>query len=206
MRLHHHPLSSYSRKTTIGIGLRGDDIALVELDPLNGGLRDPAFLALSPFGKMPVLELEGGAVFESTSILEHLEALGPRRLIPVEPALAQRARHYDRLGDHYLLEPIGAFFWSKSPEVREKTVTTMNRAWALWARELADGRAFLCGDAITLADLSAAVAADYALTEGVGLPDAITPYYERLYANPVLRASHDAAMFFVEATRPRRGG
>lgn len=204
MRLHHHPLSSYSRKTTIGVGLRGDDIELVEIDAIGGGLRTEAFLALNPFGKMPVLETDDGAVYESTSILEYLEARGPQRLIPA--AQAHRARHFDRLGDHYLLEPIGAFFWNKSPEVREKTVTTMARAWAVWARELADGRAFVCGDEITLGDLSAAVAADYALTEGIGLPEPITPYYDRLFANPVLSASHDAAMFFVEATRARRGG
>ena len=35
-------------------------------------LRDPAFLALSPAGRVPVVEVDGGALFESGAILEYL--------------------------------------------------------------------------------------------------------------------------------------
>ncbi len=202
MRLHYHPLSSYSRKTAIGVGLRGDPVELHVLDVFAGDLKREAFLAMSPFGKMPALETDEGAVCESTSIIEYLEARGPRRLIPV--GQETRARHFDRLGDLYLLDPVGRFFWDKSDEVRAKAVTTTGTAWALWERELADGRPFLCGDEITLADLSAAVAAHYARTEDLPLPDAIARYHERLEAHPVLAASSAAAAPFVEATKPRR--
>lgn len=205
MRLHYHPLSSYSRKAAIGIGLRGDVVEFVTLNPFAGDLKTPTFLAMSPFGKMPVLELDDGtAVFESTSILEHLEARGPRRLIP--DGHASKARHFDRLGDHYLLTPIGRFFWDKSDKQREETVAAMATAWSLWERELSDGRRYLLGDEITLGDLSAAVAAHYAETEGVALPAAIADYKKRLEEHPVLAASAAAAMPFVEATKPRRGG
>lgn len=205
MRLHFHPLSSYSRKVDIGIGLRGDPIERVTLNPFAGDLSSPAFLAMSPFGKMPVLEgTPEGAIPESTSILEFLEEQGPRVLLPV--GQERRCRRFDRLGDLYLLSPVGEFFWNKAPAVREKAVLTMGRAWALWEQELADGRAFLCGDQITLADLSAAVAVHYASTEGLEVPAAIAAYRERLEANPVLAASRDAALPFVEMTKPRRPG
>jgi glutathione S-transferase len=203
MRLHYHPLSSYSRKAAIGIGLRGDPIDLHVVDPFKGELKTPAFLAMSPFGKMPVLETDdGGSIFESTSILEYLEDRGPRRLLPKGQEL--RARRFDRLGDLYLLDPIGKYFWDKSDSVREKAEATTEKAWALWERELADGRAFLCGDTITLADLSAGVAAYYAVTEGLALPEPIARYRARLEANPVLRASCEAAAPFVESTKPMR--
>lgn len=202
LRFHYHPLSSYSRKAAIGIGLRGDAIPFVELNPLGGELRSEAFLAKSPFGKMPVLETDDGPIFESTSILEYLEERGPRVLLPA--GQERRARHFDRLADLYLLDPIGKFFWDKSAAVREKAEVTTRTAWGLWERELTDGRAFLCGDTITLADLGAAVAAHYAETEGLPLSPAIRAYQERLHANPVLRASADAARPYVEATRPRR--
>ncbi len=205
MRLHYHPLSSYSRKTAIGIALRGDPVELVTLNPFAGDLKSAAYLAMNPFGKMPVLELDDGdAIYESTSILEHLEARGPRRLIPDENAW--RARHFDRLGDLYLLSPIGKFFWEKSDAQRDATAATMRTAWAIWERELSDGRRYLLGDEITLGDLSAAVAAHYAETEGVEMPEAIRAYKKRLEENPVLAASAAAALPFVEATRPRRGG
>ncbi|WP_127104077.1 glutathione S-transferase family protein [Pararhodobacter zhoushanensis] len=35
-------------------------------------LRDPAFLALSPAGRVPAVEVDGGALFESGAILEYL--------------------------------------------------------------------------------------------------------------------------------------
>jgi glutathione S-transferase len=202
MKLHFHPLSSYSRKTAVGIALRGDAIELHTLDVFGGELRSPAFQAMSPFGKMPVLESPDGPIYESTSILEYLEERGPRVLLPA--GVERLARHFDRIGDLYLLDAIGAFFWKKTPEVQAETEKTMHRAWAVFARQLADGRPFVAGDHITLGDLSAAIAVDYAHTEGIAVPETIAPYAERLYSHPVLQASREAARPFVEATRPRR--
>jgi glutathione S-transferase len=204
LRLHYHPLSSYSRKTAIGVALRGDPVEFVVVDAMSGGLRTPAHLALNPFGKMPVLESPDGPVYESTSILEYLEARGPQVLLPA--GQERKARHWDRLGDLYLLDAIGKYFWNKSPKVHDETTRTMGTAWAEWENALADGRPFLLGDAITLADLSAAVAVDYAETEGIGISDAIAGYRDRLYANPAVAASRDAARPFVLATLPMRSG
>lgn len=204
LKLHYHPLSSYSRKTAIGIALRGDPVELVVVDALAGQLRTPEFRALSPFGKMPVLETETGAIFESTSILEYLEERGPARLIPA--GQARLARHWDRLGDLYLMDPVGKYFWDKSPKVREEAERRTGTAWGLWADALADGRAFLLGEAITLADLGAAVAVDYAESEGLPFPAAIAAYRDRLYAHPVLAASRAAAAPFIAATAPMRTG
>jgi glutathione S-transferase len=203
MRLHYHPLSSYSRKVAIGIGLRGDAVELHTLDVFAGELRTDAFRALSPFGKMPVLELDDGTtLFESTSILEYLEERGPRRLVP--QGQERRARHLDRLADLYLLTPIGKFFWDKSDATREAAEASSKSAWAIWMRELEDGREFLCGDDITLPDIGAAIGAYYAATEGLPMPEPILRYRDRLEAHPVLRASSEAAAPFVESTKPRR--
>ena len=203
LTLHYHPLSSYSRKAAIGIGLRGDSVELRVVDPFKGDLKTAAFVGISPFGKMPVLETDdGGSVFEATSILEYLEERGPGRLIPA--GHERRARHLDRIGDLYLLDPIGKFFWDKSDAVREKAAATTAKAWAIWEKELADGRPFLLGETITLPDIPAAIAAYYAVTEGLSLPDSIAGYKARLEANPVLRASCEAAAPFVEATKPMR--
>jgi len=203
MRLHYHPLSSYSRKVAIGIGLRGDPIELHTLDVFAGELKTDAFRALSPFGKMPVLELDDGTtIFESTSILEYLEERGPRRLVPV--GHERRARHLDRLADLYLLTPVGKFFWDKSDDVRQAAEKSTKAAWAIFAKELEDGRKFVCGDEITLPDLGAAIGAFYAVTEGLPVPDAILRYRDRLEENPVLRASSELAAPFVESTKPRR--
>jgi glutathione S-transferase len=203
--LHYHPLSSYSRKTAIGIGLRADRVELAQLDLEAGALKNASFRAMNPFGKMPVLEIAGEPpIFESTSILEYLEERGPKKLLP--NGHERRARHFDRLGDLYLLEPIGEYFWDKRAEVREQAEKTTALAWQIWERELADGRLFLCGDEITLADLGAAVAGHYARTEELPVPHAIARYIDRLEENAVIAASRDAAMPYVAATRARRIG
>lgn len=204
MRLHYHPLSTYSRKAAIAIGLRGDPIELSVVDALAGDLKKEQHLKLNPFGKMPALELDdGSSIFESTSIIEYLEeVLGPRKLLPVD--CARRCRHFDRLADLYLLDPIGKWFWDKKPDVFEKAKTTTGKAWALVEKELADGRRFINGDAITMADIGCAIAAHYATTEDVPLPPAIQAYRARLEENPVLAASRDGATPFLAATMPFR--
>jgi glutathione S-transferase len=204
MKLHAHPLSSYSRKVLIGADLRGDALDVRVPNVFEGELTSAAFRALNPFGKMPVLETDEGPVFESTSILEYLEERGPRVLLPAGEE--RRARHFDRLGDLYLLDPLGAYFWDKSDEKRAKVEGTTKAAWSLWEKALADGRRFVCGDTITLGDLSAAIATDLATTEDVPLPDAIRRYQHRLDENPAVRRAREAAAPFVESTKPRRGG
>jgi glutathione S-transferase len=203
MRLHYHPLSSYSRKAALGIAVRGDAIELVQVDPFKGDLKSEAFVRMSPFGKMPVLELDdGAAVYESTSILEHLEERGPRRLLP--EGKERVARHFDRLGDLYLLDPIGKYFWDKKTEgLRDKTTATLHKAWALFDAQIGAGK-YVLGDAISLADLGAFVALHYAQTEGIELPKSALAYFERLREQPAFAASCEAAQPFVAATKPMR--
>jgi glutathione S-transferase len=203
MKLHYHPLSTYSRKAAIGIGLRGDPVEFVVIDALSGQLKKQPYLRLNPFGKMPALELDdGGSIFESTSIIEYLEERGPRKLLP--EGKERIARHFDRIADLYLLNPIGKYFWEKTAETFEAARSTTAKAWAILEQELADGRKYVCGDEITLADIGPGIAAHYAMTEDVPVPIAILEYRDRLEANPEFAASRDAAQPFVEATKPRR--
>ncbi len=126
MRLHHHPLSPYSRKVTIAVAMRKDPIELVEIQLGGGALKKPEFLAMSPFGKMPVLETPDGTIFESTSIIELLEENGPRVLLP--DGLERLARHWDRISDHYLLPPYATLFWEAGTPKAEEARRTVKTA------------------------------------------------------------------------------
>ena len=195
MRLHYHPLSPYSRKAAVAVAMLGAPVEMTVIELGSGGLRRPEFLAISPFGKMPVLETDNGPVIESTSIIELLEeTFGPLLL----PAGTERiARQFDRLGDLYLTEPVAALWWEPETPAGQAAGSVAAKAWTLLERQLA-GRAFVVGDRFTLGDLSAAIATDYLERLGVRPPDAIVAWRERCFAIPAMAQSLAAAMPFVE--------
>lgn len=201
MRLHYHPLSPYSRKVVIAIQYRGDTVELSQIQLGAGALKRPEYLAISPFGKMPTLETDEGPLFESTSIIELLEERGPRKLLPED---RQRvARHWDRIGDHYLLPPYATLFWEGGTPQAEAARKTAKIAFEVLATRLAKVP-FLAGDSFTLADIGAAIAVDGLAHEGLPTPRQLEPWLERCHAIEAVRASREAALPFIESTKPMR--
>ena len=71
-RLHWHPLSGHSHRAQLMLSLLGLEFDLVEVDLGNGAQKAPAFVRLSPFGQVPVLESEGEVIVDSNAILVFL--------------------------------------------------------------------------------------------------------------------------------------
>lgn len=198
MILHYHPTSPYSRKVAVGLRLRRDPVERRVVDVTAGEHRGPAFLALSPFGKLPVLVDDAGVWFESTTILEHVEARRPAGLLPADGAGA--ARRWDRLGDLYLLEPQGTLFFSADADARTDALRAARTALRLLAEALADGRPWLLGgDAPTLADLSTGVGADQLALLGVDLPEPVARWLARFLALPEVAEEREAGMPLTRA-------
>lgn len=72
MKLHHHPLSGHSHRAVLLASLLNVPHELVEVDLKAGAHKRPEFLALNPFGQVPVLEDEGVVVADSNAILVYL--------------------------------------------------------------------------------------------------------------------------------------
>jgi len=72
MKIHHHPMSGHAHRAVLFASLLGLDAELVEVDLMAGAHRQPAFLALNPFGQVPVLEDEGVVIADSNAILVYL--------------------------------------------------------------------------------------------------------------------------------------
>ncbi len=195
----YHPTSPYSRKAAVGILMRGDPVELRQIDVPGGEHRGADFLATSPFGKMPVLRTGDRVLFESTSILEWLESRGPEVLLPREHAWA--ARHWDRVGDLYLLEPQGVLFFGGDEAAARATAQT---ALGLLDRELQDGRRFLCGGSPTLADLSTSIGADQLTLLGEPLPGRVAAWLDRMRALPAMAEQRAAGLPLTEALLARR--
>ncbi|MDQ2095386.1 glutathione S-transferase family protein [Rhodalgimonas zhirmunskyi] len=77
---------------------------LLSYDIAKGDLRDPEFLALSPAGRVPVLEIDGLVLFESGAIVEYLCETRPEHGFAPAPGEEERAQFLTWL--HYA-ETIG---------------------------------------------------------------------------------------------------
>lgn len=62
----------------------------IAIHPFDKSLRDPAFLALSPAGRVPALEIDGERMFESGAIIEYLCERFPEAGLGREPGSMDR--------------------------------------------------------------------------------------------------------------------
>lgn len=72
IRLHHHPLSGHVHRVELFLSLLGLPFEEVAVDMTGGETRSPAFLALNPFGQLPVIEDGEITVADSNAILVYL--------------------------------------------------------------------------------------------------------------------------------------
>ena len=133
----------------------------IELGGQFGGLDTPEFRAMNPHGKVPVVDDDGIVVWESHAILRYLAARYGQAFWHDDPAARS---HSDRWMDwsHTTLQPdfLTGVFWGfyRTPEAQrdwvaiKRKVELCSRHFLLIDRHLA-GRAFMLGDALTLADI-----------------------------------------------------
>lgn len=189
--LHYHPLASFCWKVLI---------ALYEKDlPFEGrtvDLGDPsaraAFLEISPFGKMPVLQDEGrGRILCETSIIiEYLDRRfeGPG-LLPADADLALEVRFWDRVFDLYVEAPMQqAVAQVLGGAGRAAALAFASEALApaydLIEARFSGGR-HAAGEDFSVADCAAFPGLFYARTFApFGERARLSAYFERLLARP----------------------
>jgi len=85
MKLYHYPLSGHAHRARLFISLLGIPHDLVEVDLRSGAQKAPEFLALNPFGQVPVLDDDGTIVSDSNAILVYLATkLGRTDWLPAD--------------------------------------------------------------------------------------------------------------------------
>jgi glutathione S-transferase len=95
MKLYHHPLSGHAHRARLFVSLLGLPHDLVEVDLMAGAHKRPEFLALNPFGQVPVLEDDGTVVADSNAILVYLaKKHGRTDWLPEEPQAAAAVQRW----------------------------------------------------------------------------------------------------------------
>jgi glutathione S-transferase len=164
-----------------------DQIEFVSVDLIRAEQKQPAFLAMNPIGKIPVLELDDGTVIsESTAITEYLDNLdGNPTLTGKTPREKGLIHMMQRRVEMMVLEAIDDYFhygtpglgkalrpwrmpdWSGAKEWGERRGAQAVRNMPYFNDILAK-KPFVAGDAFSMADIS--LWAALAFADAIGLP------------------------------------
>lgn len=159
----------------------------------------PEYRRINPFGRVPALQDGELVLFESVAICLHLAAREPDgRLLP-EEGTARRSRHDQWLffTTNELEQPLWRICRHTVlyPEVRrlpadvELAREDFRAAAAVLEEELRDGRGFIVGDDLTVADIVLGYTLRWAIWSGL-LDDfpSLVAYHDRLAERPAYPA------------------
>lgn len=167
MKLYTVPLAPNPVKVMLYIAERaalGLDMAIeqVIVNTLKGRHKEPEHIARNPFGTLPVLETQAGHfIVESRVIIDYLEDIYPEhRLFSDDIETRARERDVERICDvrlgnlmahwvHAYKSPLG---FPPNPERATALEAEMQPACRYLDALLADGRPFLTGDKVGVAD------------------------------------------------------
>ena len=144
----------YARRTRMVLYEKQVDFDVYEVDL---GAKSEEFLSVSPYGKVPVLAVDGISLYESNVVNEYLDEVHETpRLMPENAEQRALARSWMAFADDYFFPTIfGAHMGSQRgfseeqiQEAREKLVDGLSRL----ERQL-EGKDYLMGD-YTLADIA----------------------------------------------------
>lgn len=155
LKLHGFSVSNYYNMVKLALMEKGVPFEAVAV---HGGQREE-FLAISPRGKVPVLQTERGYINETSVILEYLEETHPDKpLLPSDPQARAYVRSLMREIELYIELParacyMEAFFGGKVDEaIKAKSLEDLNLGLASLKRHGAFSP-YLAGDTLSLADL-----------------------------------------------------
>lgn len=167
MRLYQSPVSSNARRAALAALELGADVELVPVDLAKGEQRRPAFLAMNPFGKVPVLDDGGFYVTESHAIMQYLADKTPgQTLYPRELQARTRVNRWLFWSAHHFAPSVAILNWehfvkpflglgAAEPVLVKKGEAQVTECARLLDGELA-GKTWLIEDGLTLADLAVA--------------------------------------------------
>lgn len=200
MRLY-HSVGPNPRVVTMFLAEKGIELPRVEIDLLGGeNRRAPYNDTVNPAGQTPALELDDGSILtEITAICEYLEEIYPEPVL-IGSTAGQRAntRMWTRRVDLKICEPLtNGFRYAEGLALFQPRMRCLPEAadglksvaqdGVRWLDSLIDGRAFIAGDTVTLADILLFAFLDFGVTVGQPLDPACTnivAWFDRMKSRP----------------------
>ncbi|MBX3607239.1 MAG: glutathione S-transferase [Piscinibacter sp.] len=157
IRVYTFPLSGHAHRAELFLSLLGLPFERVEVDLVRRAHKQPEFLALNPFGKVPVIDDDGTVIADSHAILVYLAQRydAGARWLPSDPVGAAEVQRWLALSAGPLVNGAAAARWDT---LTGKTVAPAVQATA---RDLLGqmqshlaGRDWLVGASPTIADVA----------------------------------------------------
>ena len=175
MKLYTYPGAPNPRRVHIYLAEKGITVPFEKVDIMTRANRTPEFMAnVNPLGGIPVLALDDGTdIAESVAICRYFEALHTEpSLFGRTPAEIGRVDMWNRRVEMTFMQPVGLAWVHGSPltkavvknqiaEMAEQARVLVRSAFAFLDAQLAS-RAFIAGDAYSMADILALTTFDFA--------------------------------------------
>ncbi len=159
IRLYRAAISGHSHRVELFMSLLGLPFELVDVDLLSGAHKKPDFLAMNPFGQVPVIEDGDVTLADSNAILVYLArryAQDAEQWLPSAPLAAARVQRWLSVAAGPLaFGPSAARVIQlfKSPASPDEAIARAHALFKVMEQQLAIS-AFLTGDKVTLADIA----------------------------------------------------
>ena len=201
LKLHYHPFSTFARRVRIALIEKRIPAELVEVDMAKGAHRGAEYRKLNPYGRVPTLEDDGLVLYESTAILEYLEATHPEPpLVPADARGRALVSMHVKLSDLQLSRQTGTIIFPKRFLPRERwDEKAMSQAKQEIEKHLAiletelDGKQYLVGDRYSLVEVCYTPFVEFLPLMEVTPPAKVAAWVARMLERPSARETKPAA-------------
>lgn len=199
IRLYGVPLSPFARKAMLALEFFELEYENVPTFP---GDQSPEFRAISPLGKIPVLDHDGFTIPDTSVICRYLDRIVPgRSLYPEDPREEARACWIEEYADSRLIENCAGIFQErllkpkmmKQPADEARLANILDNALPqclAYVESLVPESGYLVGSSLSIADLSLVtcfVQAQYGdFDVDGGQYPRLRRYLDQAYAAPLL--------------------
>jgi glutathione S-transferase len=200
LKLYYHPLSTFSQRIRIALIEKQISAELVEVDLFSKAQHRPEYLCKNPYGRVPTIEDNGLVLYESTAILEYLEATRPSPpLLPDDIRLRATVAMHVKLCDLEFAEPARAILVPKRflpkerwrMDVMADARDRIQRHFSILEGQL-KGREYLVGNQFSLAEVCYAPLLQFVSSLEVPLGPETTQWTARVLERPSVKETRPA--------------
>jgi glutathione S-transferase len=183
MKLYDGGRAPNPRRVRVFLSEKGIEVPLVKVDMAARQHMSDEMRGLNPLGELPVLELDDGTIItETIAICRYFEALHPTpALFGATPFEIGTIEMWHRRVELKFFAAVAAAFRHTHPAMANSELPQIaewgeaNRPKALAAMQMLDtqlsAHQFICGDTISVADLTGMIAADFTKPAKISIPE-----------------------------------